>query len=80
MATVCASCGAENGPHDAYCHSCGVELGRVTTPDVHPDEAVSEGSRTEREQAVEGDEDDDVEDDGDVEDVVAYSSETGQDA
>lgn len=72
MATVCVSCGAENGPQDAYCWSCGVELGRATTPDTHPDEAVSDASRTEREQAAEDDADTD-------DDVVAYSSETERD-
>lgn len=73
MATVCASCGAENGPHDSYCYSCGVELGRATTPDTHPDEAVTDDSMTEREQATEDDQDDQEDD------PVAYSSETGED-
>ncbi len=71
MATVCPSCGAENGPQDRYCHSCGVELGRATTPDTHPDEAVDERSRTERDQALDDDEGEDS--------PVAYSSETDED-
>lgn len=75
MATVCASCGAENGPQDAYCYSCGVELGRTTTPDLHPDEAVGEASRTEREQAAEAEEAETEAEE--AEDTVAYSSETG---
>lgn len=77
MATVCVSCGAENGPQDAYCWSCGVELGRSTTPDTHPDEAVSDESMTEREQDPTGD---DADDDAGDEDVVAYSSETAEEA
>ncbi|MBW3562681.1 MAG: hypothetical protein KY437_09310 [Actinobacteria bacterium] len=78
MATVCTSCGAENGPQDAYCWSCGVELGRMTTPDTHPDEAVTSESRTEREQQVDdGDGQEDDDGNGD-DDAVAYSSETGQ--
>ncbi len=82
MATVCISCGAENGPQDAYCWSCGVELGRTTTPDAHPDETIAEDSKTEREQAQKHVQEQPQErpaDEEEDEDPVAYSSETGED-
>lgn len=47
---VCANCGYDNPEGARYCEDCGVELGRSTTPDTHPDEAVASESYTHREQ------------------------------
>lgn len=47
---VCANCGHENEPEITSCRNCGVELGRTTDPDTHPDEVVDGTSATERAQ------------------------------
>ncbi len=53
---LCPNCGHENSEGDRYCDQCGVALGRMTTPDAHPDEVVDDeitaggASYTEREQ------------------------------
>jgi predicted amidophosphoribosyltransferase len=53
---VCANCGLDNEEGSHYCDRCGTELGRTTTPDSHPDEAVEDptvagsSSWTQREQ------------------------------
>ena len=39
---ICVSCGAENPDDPRYCGTCGEEMGRVTSPDVHPDEVVED--------------------------------------
>lgn len=52
---LCPNCGHDNEDGARYCVDCGVELGRTTTPDTHPDEAVTSDSWTEREQEVDGD-------------------------
>jgi predicted amidophosphoribosyltransferase len=43
---ICVSCGADNPDEARYCEDCGVELGRATTPDVHPDEVVEDETRS----------------------------------
>ncbi|MBW3577447.1 MAG: hypothetical protein KY462_06860 [Actinobacteria bacterium] len=39
---ICVNCGYDNPPATHYCDNCGVELGRSTTPDTHPDEVVDD--------------------------------------
>jgi hypothetical protein len=43
---ICVSCGAENPEDTRYCAACGVELGRVTSPDAHPDEVIEDDVTT----------------------------------
>ncbi|MGH3441735.1 MAG: hypothetical protein ACRDUY_06770 [Nitriliruptorales bacterium] len=50
---VCANCGHDNEPEITHCRTCGVELGRTTDPDAHPDEVVDGTSSTERAQGGE---------------------------
>lgn len=53
---ICVNCGFDNADDARYCQECGVELGRTTTPDTHPDEAIDDptvagsSSWTQREQ------------------------------
>jgi ribosomal protein L40E len=39
---ICVSCGADNPGEPRYCGTCGEEMGRVTSPDAHPDEVVDD--------------------------------------
>lgn len=39
---ICVSCGADNSDDPRYCVACGEEMGRVTSPDAHPDEVVDD--------------------------------------
>lgn len=39
---ICVSCGADNEDDLRYCAACGEALGRVTSPDAHPDEVVDD--------------------------------------
>lgn len=39
---ICVSCGADNPDDPRYCVACGEEMGRVTSPDAHPDEVVDD--------------------------------------
>ncbi len=47
---ICVSCGTDNEEEARYCIECGVELGRATTPDTHPDTVVQGESWTQEEQ------------------------------
>lgn len=47
---ICVSCGTDNEEGARYCRECGVELGRATTPDTHPDTVVQGESWTQEEQ------------------------------
>lgn len=39
---ICVSCGTDNADGVRYCEECGVELGRATSPDTHPDEVIED--------------------------------------
>lgn len=39
---ICVSCGTDNPEDTRYCEECGVELGRATSPDTHPDEVIED--------------------------------------
>ncbi|HEX2029294.1 MAG TPA: zinc-ribbon domain-containing protein [Nitriliruptorales bacterium] len=39
---ICVNCGFDNADDARYCEECGVELGRSTTPDAHPDAVIDD--------------------------------------
>jgi hypothetical protein len=39
---VCANCGHDNPERTQHCLECGVALGRVSSPDAHPEEVVDD--------------------------------------
>lgn len=39
---VCPNCGHDNPAEVQHCVECGVAMGRLTTPDSHPDELVDD--------------------------------------